>query len=352
MNTVKTFSLLLVTATILFSSCGGKQKKDDTEKFAEETIPVKTTAVERLESSSSISSTGLLSTENEARYSFKIGGVIESININEGQFFKKGQLLATLKITEIDAQVAQANLGLEKAKRDYTRANNLYRDSVATLEQLQNSKTGLDIAQKTVDAVVFNKKYAYIYAGADGFVTKKLANEGEVINGGMSILAINETSGASDWVLKVGVTDKEWAAIEIGNKATVTLDAFSDKTFDATVFRKSQAADIGNSSFQIEIKISLGNTKPAVGMFGKANIITKHDENIMVIPYGSLIEADGNQGFVFTTVGTNRVKRIPVTILKFDNDKVYLKDKLEGIENIVISNSAYLNEQSIIKIIQ
>ena len=352
MNTIKTFPLLLVTAAILLSSCGNKQKKDDTATFAEETIPVKTTAVEQLESSSSITSTGLLSTENEARYSFKIAGIIERININEGQFFKKGQLLATLKITEIDAQVTQANLGYEKAKRDYTRANNLYRDSVATLEQLQNSKTGLDIAKKTVDAVVFNKKYAYIYAGADGFVTKKLANEGEVVNGGTSILAINEISGSSDWVLKVGVTDKEWAAIEIGNKATVTLDAFPDKIFNAIVFRKSQAADIGSSSFQIEIKISLGNTKPAVGMFGKANIITRHDDNVMVIPYGSLIEADGNKGFVFTTVGTNRVKKIPVTILKFDNDKVYLKDKLEGIENIVISNSAYLNEQSIIKIIQ
>lgn len=352
MNTVKTFSLLLVTATILLSSCGGKQTKEDTAKFAAETIPVKTTPVERLESSSSIASTGLLSTENEARYSFKIGGVIERININEGQFFKKGQLLATLKITEIDAQVTQANLGYEKAKRDYTRANNLYRDSVATLEQLQNAKTGLDIAQKTVDAAVFNKKYAYIYAGADGFVTKKLANEGEVVNGGMPILAISEISGASDWVLKVGVTDKEWAAIEIGNKATVALDAFPGKLFDAIVFRKSQAADIGSSSFQIEIKISLGNTKPAAGMFGKATIITKHDESVMVIPYSSLVEADGNKGFVFTTAGADRVKKVPVTILKFDNDKVYLKDKLEGIENIVISNSAYLNEQSIIKIIQ
>jgi len=352
MNTVKTLSLFLVTATLLLLSCGDKQKKDDKEKYAEETIPVKTTPVGRLESSSSIATTGLLGTENEARYSFKIGGVIESIHVNEGQFFKKGQLLATLKITEIDAQVAQANLGYEKAKRDYTRANNLYRDSVATLEQLQNSKTGLDIAQKTVDAVVFNKKYACIYAGADGFVTKKLANEGEVVNGGVSILAISETSGASDWILKAGVTDKEWAAIEIGNKATVALDAFPGKIFNSFVFRKSQAADIGSSSFQIEIKISLGNTKPAVGMFGKADIITKHSENVMVIPYASLVEADGNKGFVFTTYGTSSVKKIPVTILKFDNDRVYLKDKLDGIDNIVISNSAYLNEHSIIKIIQ
>jgi hypothetical protein len=72
----------------------------------------------------------------------------------------------------------------------------------------------------------------------------------------------------------------------------------------------------------------------------------------MVIPYASLVEADGNKGFVYTTVSASKVKRVPVNILKFDNDKVYLKDKLEGIDQIVISNSAYLNEQSTIKIIR
>jgi hypothetical protein len=72
----------------------------------------------------------------------------------------------------------------------------------------------------------------------------------------------------------------------------------------------------------------------------------------MVIPYGALVEADGNKGFIFTTVNASRVKKVPVTILKFDNENVYLKDKLEGIDQIVVSNSAYLNEQSTIKIIK
>ncbi len=352
MNKIKTFSLLLIAAAILFSSCGIKEKKDTTAIFSKETIPVKAMPVERLEALSSIVSTGLLTTVNEARYSFKIGGVIESINVNEGQFFRKGQLLATLKITEIDAQLAQANLGYEKAKRDFTRATNLYKDSVATLEQLQNAKTGLDLAQKTVEAVVFNKKYTYIYAGADGFVTKKIANVGEVVSGGMSVLAINETSGASDWVLKLGVTDKEWAAIETGNKATVVLDAFPDKIFVATVFRKSQAADIGSGSFQVEVKIALGNTKPAVGMFGKATINIGNKNTLPTIPYDALLEADGSNAFVFVPTENNRVKKIPVVIESFNNKEVVIKSGLENISAIVVSNSAFLNEKSIISIIK
>jgi len=352
MNKIKTSSLLLLATAILFSACSNKQKKAGTAIFSNETIPVKTMQVERLEASSSIVSTGLLSTVNEARYSFKIGGVVESINVDEGEFFKKGQLLATLKITEIDAQLSQANLGYEKARRDFTRANNLYRDSVATLEQLQNAKTGLDIAQKTIDGVAFNKKYAYIYAGADGFVTKKIVNQGEVVNGGMPVLAINETSGSSDWVLKLGVTDKEWAAIETGNEATVVLDAFPDKTFTANVFRKSQAAEIGSGTFEVEVKIALGTTKPAVGMFGKATINIGNKNILPTIPYDALLEADGSNAFVFIPTENSRVKKIPVVIERFNNKEVFIKSGLEDIATVVVSNCAFLNEKSIITIIK
>ena len=72
----------------------------------------------------------------------------------------------------------------------------------------------------------------------------------------------------------------------------------------------------------------------------------------LVVPYASLVEADGNNAFVFTPTGTNRVKKIPVAILKYDKEKVYLKNKLEGIEKMVVSNSANLNEKSVIKFIR
>jgi len=89
-----------------------------------------------------------------------------------------------------------------------------------------------------------------------------------------------------------------------------------------------------------------------VGMFGKAEISTSQEEDVKVIPYGSLVEADGDKAFVFTPDGANKVRKIPVTISRFDNQQVYLKEGLEGVKEIVISNSAYLNEKSTIKIIR
>lgn len=86
-------------------------------------------------------------------------------------------------------------------------------------------------------------------------------------------------------------------------------------------------------------------------MFGKAEIKAEQSEDFIIIPYNSLIEADGNKAFVFI-VENNKVKRQSVTINKFENNKVFIKEGLQKTDQIVISNSAYLNEQSTIKIIK
>lgn len=348
-----TVSFLMATFVSLhLLSCGDKKERDNKLPQAGDTIAVKLAPVQNHSAGSTITATGLVSTENEARYAFKIGGVIERIAVAEGAFFKRGQLLASLRTTEINAQLAQAGLGYEKAKRDFSRAQNLYNDSVATLEQLQNARTSADIARRSVEAVAFNKKYAFIYAASDGFVTKKLANEGEVVNGGTPVFAINETSGAGSWVVKLGVSDKEWSAVQVGDKADVTIDAFGNKKLGGVVWRKSQAADMATGSFGVEIKLSPSREPLAVGMFGKATIYLQQQESATVIPYDALIEADGNTGYVFVPHGTSKVRKVPVRIAGFDQEKVLLKSGLEGIPHIIISNSAFLNEASTIAIIK
>ncbi|CAD0002133.1 efflux RND transporter periplasmic adaptor subunit [Flavobacterium chungangense] len=345
----KTIVLCLIAFPLLYAC--KEDKKEHTSFETADIIPIKTATVQSLALTNNISASGLVTTENQANYGFKIGGIVSRIYVEEGQFFKKGQLLAALDATEINAGLNQTDLNVKKYERDYNRANNLYKDSVYTLEQLQNTKTGLDIAKKQKDAVAFNARYAKIYATANGFVASKIANEGEVVGPGTPILAINETNQNNNYLLKVGLTDKEWASVKIGQKAVVTLDGYPEAYFDAAVFRKSQSADAALGSFQVELKLNMKNSKPAVGMFGKAEIKTENTEDFIVIPYNSLIEADGNKAFVFIVVN-NKVKRQPVTITKFENNKVFIKDGLQKTDQIVISNSAYLNEQSKIKIIK
>lgn len=347
---MKKFAILLVLAMPLLQGCGN-EKKEDNRLNTTEAIPVKTATVSSFTLAGNISASGLVTTEHQGAYSFKIGGVVRKIYVEEGQFFKKGQLLAELDATEINAGLNQANLNVQKYERDYTRASNLYKDSVYTLEQLQNTKTGLDIARKQKEAVAFNARHAKIYATADGFVQRKIANEGEVVGPGSPVVGINETANNNNYLLKVGLTDKEWAAVRIAQKAAVVLDGFPGKHFEASVLRKSQAADAALGSFQVELKLHLNGIKPAVGMFGKAEIKADTAEDCIVVPYDALVEADGDKAFVFT-VKDGKVVRKPVTIAKFENSRVYIKEGLENTDQLVVSNSAYLNEQSKITIIK
>lgn len=349
MKSISTLSFCICMGALLVS-CGHEQTNRPPQPT--ERIPVKVIPVSALETSEDIFATGLLTTENEAIYSFKIGGVVSKVHVEEGQFFRKGQVLAVLNATEITAGYEQARLSLEKAQRDYDRAVNLFSDSVYTLEQLQNTKTGLDIAQKAAEAVAFDKQYAQVKATSDGFVTKKIAHEGEVVGPGSPVLAINETKGNNNYVLRVGVADEAWAAISIGQRAVVILDGYPNKNFDAYVFRKSLTSDRATGSFQIELKIKLGEVTPATGMFGKVRILAAQTRSLPVVPYDALIEADGNKAFVFTTSGDNKVKKIPVVISQFDNQKAYISHGLENIREVVVANSTYLNENSIIQIIR
>lgn len=347
----KQLLILLVAIAVSISACNQQSPSEEKAVFSTESIAVKTHRLQPSEGAVKIISTGMLATENEAKYAFKIGGVIDRINVSEGQSFKKGSLLASLKIEEIEAGFLQAQLGLEKTERDLARITNLYQDSVATLEQLQNTRTAYEIAKKQLEAVAFNKSYAYIYAANDGFVTRKIANEGEIVAGGMPVLAINEDNGNA-WVLKVGLSDKDWAATAIGDRAVAVLDAYPDRPINGRVYRKSQAADQSSGSFQIEIKLEMGSLKPALGMFGKATIETGALQQYQSIPYDALIEADGKSAFVFVPIPGGKVKKQAITIASFDKSEVRVKSGLENTEEIVLTNSAFLNEHSNITIVK
>jgi len=323
-------------------------------------IAVKVASV-RLESvMDSIRTTGLVTTENEANLSFKIGGVIDRIYVNEGQTVTQGELLASLKVTEINAQLDLASLALDKAQRDYTRASNLYRDSVGTLEQLQNAKTAQDIARQSEDAVSFNHQYAYIKAAAGGFVSSKRANEGEVVAPGAPVLMINETGGNKDWVLRVGVSDAEWSAVYPGQKATIRLDAFPGESFAGRVYRKSQAADPASGSFQVDIRIDARQGRPgatgsdnvvlAAGMFGKAVLVPEKAVSENTIPYEALIQISGNNAFVYTPGPDGSLKKVDVVIKSFNERNVIIESGLSGGDQVVVSNNAFLNEKSKIAI--
>ncbi len=293
-----------------------------------------------------IIASGLVSSSDEARLSFKIGGIIDKIYVEEGQSVRKGQLLATLNLTEINAQVGQAQLQTEKAERDLTRVKRLYADTAATLEQLQNATTGNDLAKRSLTISEFNRSYAQIRASVDGTVVRKLMNEGEFASAGAGVFQLSGNR-RSDWVVRVGVPDKDWARLHLGDRASVLLDAYPGRTFTGTITELAQAADPQNKLYQTEIKIEPGSAKLAPGLFAKALLVPHQRRAYALVPVEAIVEGNGRDGFVFLLAADRKhVRKQPVQIGFLDNDKVLLTNGVSPNDKVVLSGSAFLTEQS------
>jgi RND family efflux transporter MFP subunit len=217
---------------------------------------------------------------------------------------------------------------------------------------MQNAKTGVDIAKQNLQQVSFNRQYANIYAPADGFIVKKLANTGELASPGSPVLFMNASSGSSKWILKAGLSDQGWALVDNGNEATINFDAFPGVSLPAVVSKKALAADPVSGSFQVELEVNFGKRQPAIGMFGKASITPSKSSVGFRIPYDALLEANGKKGFVFVSDDRKTVKKIEVTIASMDDKVAYISSGLEGHAFIVSSGSPYLNDQSTIVVKQ
>lgn len=339
------FSFILL-APLLFAC--GKSESTPQPITKGETIPVKVIDLKQGSFSSAVSASGNFSTNDETLLSFKVGGIIADILVQEGDPVRKGQILATLDLTEIQAGLNQSKLAYEKVLRDHERAGRLYRDSVATLEQFQNSKTALDIAEQQLKTAEFNLSYSQIRATQNGFVLRKFVNPGQLVTSGAPVLQINGAN-QGNWVLKASVNDQNWTLISIDDRATI----FSSETdsVPGKVIRKSQAADPVTGAYWVEVSPDQSqDLKLASGMFGKVLIQPAQQTEGWEIPYEALLDAHGSEGFVFVSDGNQRAKKIKVRLGKISPSSVQILSGLEGHDKLIVSGSAYLTDGSTIQI--
>ncbi|WP_448518152.1 efflux RND transporter periplasmic adaptor subunit [Rhodoflexus sp.] len=334
------FFLLLAC---IAAACADKQATVSEVPARGEVIPVRLASATVREVAEPVAAAGLVASETEARMSFKTGGIIRKIYVEEGQSVQAGQLLASLDLTEINAQALQATENLAKAERDLQRITRLYSDSVATLEQLQNATTAYNIAQQQLAVVRFNQSYSEIRATASGKIIRKLMNEGEFAGPGTPVLFF-QAVGNQNQLIRVGVADKDWVRLRLGDPAVVRFDAYPGREWRAKVSNLAQAADPMNSLYQIEIKLTDTDLPALVaGFFASVTITPSQSSSLVAVPIDAIIEGRGSEAFVFVPED-GKARKIPVKIAFLRNKEAYLSSGLQGGEQVITAGSAYLTE--------
>ena len=341
----------LITLAAFAAACGGNAV--DQKAPPESVTPVRMAPVVPAGQASLVNVSGTLGAKDEVTLSFKIGGIVGAVLVDDGARVRRGQRLAALDQREIDAVLAKAAAGVEKARRDAQRVERLYRDSVATLAQWQDAQTARDAAEADVRAAQVNKEYATIVAPTDGVVLVRVANAGQMVSSGAAVIQFASLGRGS--VLRTGVPDRDAIRLHTGDHADVTFEAVPGKIFTGNVAQVGAAADPRTGLYVVEIALK-GVTALPSGLVGRAAIrplgtgTSKSLADVFAIPAEALVEGDQNHGLVYTVDASGqRAMRVPVELVGLAGDHVLVRG-LDGVTRVVRSGAAWLADSARVEI--
>jgi len=292
---------------------------------------------------------GLLGPKDQARLSFKVGGYVASIPVEEGQSVRAGQLLAELKSTEIDAALEQTRQGTAKAQRDLARLKALYADGVATLEQVQDATTAYEVARAAERSAEFNAQHARILAPGDGVVLQKLAEANELVQAGQPVVAVG--AAGRGWVVRVGLADRDVVRLRRGDAARVEFDAWPGQSFAAVVGNIASAADPATGTFTVEIPVQAERFAFVQGLVAKVTLAPRDAPRGIVVPVQALIEANGDEAGVFVLeADRQRVRRVTIRIGHLNGTEVEVLSGLAPGTEVVIDGAAFLQNNEVVRV--
>lgn len=318
MNKIIVLSTLF--SLLVLSACKPNYQDSASQPDLPQATPVQTEKILLSKEALPVHAVGMLSSSQQVKHTFKIGGIIQSIFVDEGDYFRSGQTLAILEMSEINAQVSKAQEGLEKWERDEARVSRLYSDSAATLEQLQDVTTGLEVARADVEIAIYNQRYAKIVARHSGKVLKRFAEEGELISPGMPVL-MSSNQGQGSFVLKAGLADKDLVRLVPGDSARISFDALPGETFPAQVSSIAAQATPGIGTFEVELQLIAPGKPLRNGFIGVAEIYPRSDQAYYKVPLEAVVEAEGQGASIYladTSAGEARLQNLNLVAIGDD----------------------------------
>jgi HlyD family secretion protein len=301
-----------------------------TSRRGKDVTPVTMAKVERIDLTSKVSANGRIDAKRKVDLSANVMGQIVNLAVREGDTVKKDDFLLQIDQKQLaaSAQGADASLQALFSDRDATRANSLdaernylrakknYGDHIIPLADFERARTTFDAARANVAAIDrrIDQARANVVAARDtlskttmlapmsGIVTALPVHEGEVAvigtmnNPGTKLLTIADMS-VVEAVMQVDETDVP--SVKPGQHATVTIDAYPNKTFSGIVTEVGSSPIPGSGAgggsstqaINFEVKIQIENPPTGVrpGFSTSADIITGTRTKAVAVPMQALV---------------------------------------------------------------
>ncbi len=281
-----------------------------------------------------ITTTGILSNKNEYQLSFMVGGIIDYLEVNQGDYVRKGQILAKVNQTSVNVTTNRLTLAYQKALRDYARVEALYKDKVVTLENLQNAKTGLENAKLQLESAKFSQQHATIKAPGSGKIQSVLAHTNEMTQAGSPVIIMGSDKGGK--VLKTNLADIDVVKVSIKDPCSITFDAFPDTIFSGYVSEISGTSDRHTGTYEIGIYVKDSKNILKSGFIGKASISSLKKVDYLQIPIEALVFADKMTGEI-NVLEEGKKKSKAIKIARILGENLLVSEGLSENEEVIIN---------------
>lgn len=356
---------LLCTVLLVLSGCMQSAPKESgsvhNESYPLEFLKSDLVSVSPRDITQTVPILGSVQSSNSVHISTKLTGILEKTFFKEGDFVRKGNLLASLDKTAIvyqkEQRKSQYDIGLSQfhmAQKDFSYAQALYRkgfvsalsfsSSRATLEQ---KKAQLELYEANYKEAVDNLKSADFYAPINGCIAQKLVDMGQSVTSGQALFWIVDLEHLE---AVVSVPSERILTIRPGLSAKLFV---GDNSFviQANVTRVSPQAASDSHTFSVFLKLPNQNNQFRVGMFIKGFIVSGVKKNVLAIPDVAVRGETGNH-FVYL-ISKGRIIKRSVELGDFDQMKGYVEivNGLDLDDTVVAKDFGVLAQGTPIKIV-
>jgi RND family efflux transporter MFP subunit len=309
----KLYITLTLSLAILASSCGKKDKKE-----LADTTPAITVSISQITENNNspfLAVSGKIQAENSANLSTRMMGYVNNVPVNVGDKVSKGQLLVSIKNTDLQAKKAQvtasiteASVAFKNAEKDYNRFKSLFADNSASQKEFDDITANYEMAKARLEAAnqmknEINAQFAYtnITAPFNGVITSKNVEKGDMANPGQPLISM-ESPG--NFEVMAIVPETEISEIKKGAVVDVLVKSIGESIKGKVAEVSSSASQTGG---QFLVKIALEKTDVDIlsGMFTTVQfpVERKAKSTMVLIPTDAVVN-NGQLSGVYT-VGQN-----------------------------------------------
>lgn len=346
------FTRILYPAALLplalLAACGGGDKQKSAANS--EIHPVRTITVQPENMLRTINAVGTVRYRRETPLGFTTAGKVSTVRFNEGDYVKRGTLLAALDGTPTSGDVSVASAELERARADFDRIKGLYADGWVTKARFESSQASMKVAEARVSQASFASGTSRLYAPSSGTVLSRLVQPGQVVGAGTAALVLGEDS--SGFVFRVPVIDRDASKLHEGMSALITLESLGPEPINASISEIEGRANEATGAFTIVFQLaSRGRLRS--GQIGNAAISLPASENgALQIPASALFNVRTGEGLVYIVdPKANRVETRSVVIDRLTDNSVIVTGGIKIGDVVVTSGGEKLRSGSRVRIV-